>query len=276
MKKFLFPLIGLLALAACDRVEPGNVGVMVNTLGDDKGVENKPLGVGRYWTGWSKELHTFPIFQQTRQWTKENNEAITFQTSDGASITGSFAITYQIVPDMVPKIFQTYRLGVDEITDGPIHNAVRNFLQEYASGLTSEESYSTKKNWLLQQVTNAMIAKFKPLGFEIDSISSLGQFDLPKNITDSINRKIIAFQDAEAKKNEIVSEQAQQEINRVRANGEAAAIIAKAAGIAQANATISRSLTPELIQFEMIKKWDGKTPMVQGSSGTPLIQLPPG
>ncbi|HGV3510612.1 TPA: SPFH/Band 7/PHB domain protein, partial [Klebsiella michiganensis] len=49
MKKII--MASLLAITAvglvgCDRVEPGNVGIKVNKLGDDKGV-GEVVGVGR-------------------------------------------------------------------------------------------------------------------------------------------------------------------------------------------------------------------------------------
>lgn len=56
MKKFklfqILPLFAAILLVGCDRVEPGNVGIKVNKLGDDKGV-GEVVGVGRYWTGWN-------------------------------------------------------------------------------------------------------------------------------------------------------------------------------------------------------------------------------
>ena len=47
MKKLLFALalvLPTIGLVGCDRVEPGNVGIKVNKLGDDKGVKWSVLG----------------------------------------------------------------------------------------------------------------------------------------------------------------------------------------------------------------------------------------
>ncbi len=58
MKKVIFALaivLPTIGLVGCDRVEPGNVGIKVNKLGDDKGV-GEVVGVGRYWTGWNTEV----------------------------------------------------------------------------------------------------------------------------------------------------------------------------------------------------------------------------
>lgn len=58
MKKVIFALaivLPTIGLVGCDRVEPGNVGIKINKLGDDKGV-GEVVGVGRYWTGWNTEV----------------------------------------------------------------------------------------------------------------------------------------------------------------------------------------------------------------------------
>lgn len=275
MKKHLLCLAGLLALAGCEKVPPGYVGIMVNTLGTDKGVENTVLDVGRYYTGWGKELYTFPIFQQTYNWTAANHEAITFQSKEGVEISGDFAITYQIDPKKVPIVFQTYRLGVDEITNGPLRNAVRSAIGHFSNSMSSEEIYSSRKNELINDVVDMVRKQVGPLGIEVESISSISSFVLPENIVISINKKIVANQDAEAKRNEVASEQAQQDINRVKAEGEAAATVALANGTAQANKIVSQSLTPELVQYDMIQKWNGIMPQVTGSGGlSTLINLP--
>ncbi|QGU61730.1 serine protease [Shigella boydii] len=57
--------LAVFELVGCDRVEPGNVGIKVNKLGDDKGV-GEVVGVGRYWTGWNTEVYIFPTFKQMK------------------------------------------------------------------------------------------------------------------------------------------------------------------------------------------------------------------
>ena len=42
------------SVAACSYVPAGNVGIKVNLLGGDKGVDSEVLGVGRYWIGWNE------------------------------------------------------------------------------------------------------------------------------------------------------------------------------------------------------------------------------
>lgn len=91
MKIRTIALLAVLAgsVAGCSYVPAGNVGVKVNMLGGDKGVDTEVLGVGRYWIGMNEELYVFPTFMQNYVWTKDpaegspNDESISFQTADG-------------------------------------------------------------------------------------------------------------------------------------------------------------------------------------------------
>ena len=65
---------GVFVWSSFEKVEAGYVGIKVNMLGSDKGVDSEVLGVGRYWIGWNQELFKFPTFQQTVSWTKPEND----------------------------------------------------------------------------------------------------------------------------------------------------------------------------------------------------------
>ena len=60
---FLLLLVCVFAIHSCAKVEAGYVGVRVNLLGGNKGVDSEVLGVGRYWIGYicslpsNKPLH---------------------------------------------------------------------------------------------------------------------------------------------------------------------------------------------------------------------------
>ena len=76
----------LSVLAGCSKVPAGNVGVIVNLYGSEKGVETREVGTGRYWVGVNEELYLFPTFTQTETW--GGKEAISFQTVEGMKVGG--------------------------------------------------------------------------------------------------------------------------------------------------------------------------------------------
>ena len=49
-------------------ISPGYVGVVVDMLGDNKGVEAKEIHVGMHWIRPWKNIYQFPIFEQNNTW----------------------------------------------------------------------------------------------------------------------------------------------------------------------------------------------------------------
>src|SRR5690349_1169419 len=140
-------VLGLVGLSACSRVESGTVGIKVNLLGGDKG-DIEVLPMGRYWIGINEELHTFPVFKQNYTWTQKpdnegetGDESISFQTVEGMAVGADVGISYQFDPEKIKTIFQTYRRGVDEITDTFLRNHVRDAMNDVGSKLTVESIY---------------------------------------------------------------------------------------------------------------------------------------
>lgn len=156
MKKLL-PLIPLLMttlLVGCDRVEPGNVGIKVNKLGDDKGV-GEVVGVGRYWTGWNTEVYIFPTFKQMKTY----DEPFNFQMSDGTTIGYHIGVAYKVDPSKVTTVFQTYRKGVDDITDTDLRQKIADALNRLASKMTTDKFIDGGKSELLDSALKTFSQK---------------------------------------------------------------------------------------------------------------------
>lgn len=63
-------------------INPGYVGVVVDLLGNKKGVEAKELHLGMHWIAPWKTVYQFPIFEQNDTW-EGDGEGFNFQTSEG-------------------------------------------------------------------------------------------------------------------------------------------------------------------------------------------------
>jgi SPFH domain / Band 7 family len=137
----LIVLAGLLCGAgACTKVEPGYVGIKVNNWGSQKGVQDYPLKTGMvFYNPLTEDMYDFPTFMVTRTWTQDINEgnptdeSITFNSIEGTQVNADVAITYFFQADKVPEIFVKFRAKPDVLTDGYIHNRVRDFLNREAS-----------------------------------------------------------------------------------------------------------------------------------------------
>lgn len=283
MKKFLNLAIAVIALAgmsACTKVPAGNVGIKVHLYGDDKGVANTELGPGRYWCGINEEIFTFPTFQQNYVWTKDadpgspTDESITFQTVEGMEVNGDFGITYQVDPTKVSLLFQKFRKGLDEVTDGYLRNIVRDAIATHASKMPVASVYGEGKQAIIEKVNELVKAQVAPMGINVEKVYLIGSFRLPKQVIESLNMKIAATQKAEQRENELREAEAEAKKSIAKAEGDAQSATLKAQAEAKANELKRQSLTPELIQYEAIQKWDGKLPTMTGSGALPFIQIP--
>src|SRR5256885_207852 len=120
----IFALSFVFWLFCFKSISPGYVGVIVDLLGDSKGVEQKELHVGMHWIEPWKSVYQFPIFEQNDTWEGEY-EGFNFQTSEGMAVHADIGITFHLRSESIPHIFQRYRRGMDEITNVFIRNYIR-------------------------------------------------------------------------------------------------------------------------------------------------------
>lgn len=253
------------------RVPAGYRGVIVNLYGSDKGVSEQSAGVGRYYMGWNREMYLFPTFLQNYSWT--DAQSIAMQTSEGLSIRTSAGITYKISPDNVVKVFQKYRLGIDEITNTFLHNQVRDAMNEVASTMTVEAIYGAGKEKFISKVNEIVKKEAAENGIEVDKIYLVGSFELPPNVVDSINTKIQATQNAMRVENEVATSRAEAQKTIVDAEANAKQIMIKAEAQAKANQILAQSLTPEFVQYQSVLKWDGRLPQTNAGIALPFINI---
>ena len=283
-------LVGVVIISQLQKVEAGYVGVKVNLLGSDKGVDIEELSPGRYWIGINEDLFRFPTFANNYVWTKNpnegspNDESITFQSVEGMNVNADVGITYSIDPDMATALFQRYRRGITEITDTYLYNMVRDALVTESGVLPIRELYGTGKADLMSAVETSVSEQIAVYGINIERIYWIGGLRLPPNIVASIDSEVAATAKARQRDNEIAETIAEAKKVREAAIGEADAAETRARGQAEsiriiaeaqanANRQLSASLSDQVIAYQAMQKWDGILPTVTGGA-TPFIQLP--
>jgi regulator of protease activity HflC (stomatin/prohibitin superfamily) len=252
-------------------ISPGYVGVVVDLLGDKKGVEAKELHVGMHWIAPWRTVYEFPIFEQNDTW-EGAKQGFNFQTSEGMAITADLGITYHLRADCIPMIFQKYRRGMDEITNIFIRNYIRDAINRAASHIKIEDLYSSAKETFFSEVESQVKKELSPIGIEISRIYLIGRFHFPETVITSLNLKIEATQRAQQRENELREAEAEAKKKIAQAEGAARCAVLQANAESQANELVSKSVTPDLIQWQAVQKWDGKLPSVT-SGATPFIQV---
>lgn len=273
----------MLILTGCSKVPAGHVGIKVYLLGGDKGVESEELGVGRYWIGINEELFIFPTFTQNYVWTKdplegsENDESITFQTSEGMNVGADVGISYHVVGPKVNDIFTKYRKGIDEITDIYLRNMVRDAFVNVSSKVPVESVYGRGKSELLAAVEERVRKQTEDIGIIIERIYFIGGLRLPPSVIAALDAKIAATQKAQQRQNEVAESLAEADKVRALAKGKADAVREAAAAEAERITLLGTSLreNPQVITLNFIKQWDGKLPKVMAGEDQIMMMLSP-
>lgn len=266
-------------LAACTTIQPGHVGILVNQWGSHRGVNDYTVTTGFVsYNPISTSVLEWPTFVQTAVWTADRsegrtnrNDEITFNSKEGLTIKANVSLSYQLDPAKIPQFYVQFRTdNMETFTHGFLRNVARDAFNEEAARYTVEELYSTKKEEMLGNVKGRINSVVSQYGVKIDQFGYIGAPLLPNNVLEALNGKIQAIQDAQRAQNKLV-----------QITAEAQQKVANATGEAEANARLTRSLTPALIRWrelmiqqDAVNKWNGSLPTYTAGGGIPLIQLP--
>lgn len=260
------PLLLLVPVTSCSRVEPGHVGIKVNNFGGSAGVSDTALGVGWYFTPFGTNIYQYPIYTSTYAWTSSKeqtdaDESFAFQDRNGLNLSADISVAYRVDPVHAPVLFQKYRTEMNGIVAGPLRNAIRSALNEESAKLGVEEIYGPRKAALINLVRSDVQRYFEPFGLHVEQLYWASNVRVPEQVLAQINNKIANEQAALA---------AQANVATVKANADAQ--IAQAEGKARASQLEGEALraNPEILRQRAIEKWDGKMPTYLAGSG----QLP--
>lgn len=266
-------------LSFMQKVPAGYVGIKVYLLGGAKGVDHDVIGVGRYYIGINEDMFLFPISTQNYVWTKDKteqsptDESMIFQTKEGLDVNTDVGISYNIKPDKVGIVFQKYRKGVEEITSVYLRNIVRDAFIQVGAKNPVESVYGEGKTKMLMDIHEYVKKQVEEIGINVEKIYLVGSMRLPNTVIAALNAKIEATQKAQQRENELRQVEAEAKKLVVQADGEAQSTLRRAQAQAEANLLLAKSLTPELVRYESIKKWNGELPKFSGGSAIPLIDL---
>lgn len=273
---------GIGYLSFMHRVEAGYVGIKVDLLGSNKGVQAEEVGPGRYFVGINQELHRFPTFSQNATFEKENG--LTFNSVEGMTVGADVGLTYYFDGTQVSDLFQRYRKGVDEITNVVLKNMLRDALQRETSAMKVNAIYGEGKAALMDRAQASVAAQVAPYGIIVEKAYWINSLRLPEQVVAAIDAEISANSRARQRDNEIAESIAeakkvreialgQAEAKKTAADADAYEITARATAQAAANAKLAASVTPELTEYLQIERWDGKMPVYTGAP-SPLVTIP--
>ncbi len=237
-------VVVIVAFNACsERIDAGYEGILVKLYGTDKGVQDVSLVTGRVWYNpVTESVYEFPTYVQTI-----NYEAFTVNAKDGSVFTVDPTLSFKVQDGQSPMIFKKYRKDIVEITQTTLYNYIRDAFRIEFNKYTTDSIISNRERFegAIQDNMGRLLTRE---GFKLEQMTSGIRY--PESITEAINAKNAAVQEAMRVENELKIAQAQARKLLVLAESEA-----------KANELRKQSLNSLLIQQQFIEKWDGKTPI---------------
>lgn len=259
-------LISLINPYAVERVDSGYVAILVENVGDNKGMSKV-----EYKRGWvlynsfTQRYYEFPVYQQHIEY----NEA-TVITKGGFETTIKPSFNYSLNPSKVDNMFQNLRVGIKEMEQGWLMNAVLSSVNDVANQYTVDSIFNHRAEFEASIV--------KECNQRVGMWFSVSQ--MRTNITppDAIKKAIIdktkSVQEAQAALQRTVTAQAEAQEKIARAKGDSAQMVIAASGRAEAMRREQLNITPLYIEYLKTQKWKGDVPnTVLGSNTSTLLNI---
>jgi SPFH domain / Band 7 family len=250
-----------------ERIDAGHVGIKVSNVGDNRGVGKTEYVTGWvFYNAWISRIFEFPIHQQHIDY--EANDIV---TKGGFRATIKPSFNYSINAGNVGDMFQNLRVGVKELEQGWLKNAIVGSVNDVANRYTVDSIFNHREEFEADIVKecNKRVSKW----FNVSQLRT--NIIPPAEISESIIAKTRAIQEVQVAENRRQVAVAEAERKIAEARGDSAQAVIQAAGRAEAIRKEQMSLTPLYIDYIKVQKWSGQVPTtVAGGSSGFLIQLP--
>lgn len=271
-------------------IRPGYVGIVFDKI-------NHKVTTGALDPGWAfinpftQAIQEYPVTIQTYQMVQSSDEgsirgddSIKVQSTEGQQINLDVVIQYQVEKSKANLLYTDWGgAPLTVVENGVVRQYTRSQVPVVASRYTWEEITSSKRTEMINEITSVLSQEFDRRHLTLVSFG-IREVHLPEALQRSLDQKIQAQQAAEQQKYQLAQAKvkAEQDVaqatglanaTKEQAEGDASAILTKARAQAEANDLLSKSITPPLIQYEELRRWDGRLPLMLGETGTPFVDV---
>jgi len=260
-------IIGMINPITVERIDVGNVGLKVNNTGDERGVSKTAYVTGWvFYNNWLSRIKEFPVTQQHIDY-----EETSIITRGGFQAIIKPSFNWSVNPGNAADMYQNLKQDVDQIKDTWLKNAIIGAVNDIANLYTVDSIFNHRAEFEADIVKecNKRVSKW----FNVSQLRT--NIVPPKEITQAINAKTAAVQEAQAAIQQKIVAEAQAQTQIAKAKGDSAQAVISAAGRAEAVKKEQQYLTPLYIDYLKVQKWKGDVPTtVLGSNSNTLVSLP--
>lgn len=192
-------------------------------------------------------------------------------SKDLQSVNSKIAVNYRITNESSSSIYKNIGADYQTVVLMP---TVQESMKSVCAKYTAEELITARAQ-VGEEIKAELENRVGEYGIQIEKFNIVN-FEFSYEFNDAIEAKQVAEQNLLKTKTEqeeaIVIAEAEAKKKIIAADAEATSITTKATAQAEANKTLTASLTNELIKYQTIDKWDGVLPKV-ASDADPLLTL---
>ena len=225
---------GIFTVRSCKFIDTGKVGIVYNYK---DGVQKETLSPGLNFVSPFKKVKQFSTSNEILVMSKDKREgskgddSFKVATSDDASISVSFQMSYRYNPDTVVDTYKRFRgMDGDDIVESRVKTVLKSKISEVTTDYSMMDIYSGNRSRLNTEITEYLNKEFsKSYGIEVLDASIIDVHP-DKKLKASIDSRVTALQE---------KQQAEAEIEITKAKAEA-----------ESNKIVSESITDELIRMK--------------------------
>lgn len=254
-----------------DVISVGHKGLLINLLGDKRGVSyTEEVSGVVFYNKYTQEIQEIPLDQRHIEYPES---IIVAKGGFPCPIKPSFnySVKESTAADMFTNLRSTYtKGGLEAIQQGWLNNAIIGAINDVANRHSIDYLFNNRETYeaeILSEV-NKRIGKW----FLVSQLKT--NIQPPKAIRQSIEDKATA--DADAIKAEAQARVAQADAQRKiqLAKGDSASIVIRAQADAKAISLKQQEITSTYVEYQRVQKWDGVMPTtVLGSGSGTLLNL---
>ena len=197
---------------------------------------------------------------------RKNETAVSSSSRDLQIITGTIAVNYHVNAQQSVEIYSKVGMSYElTLIDPAIQESFKA-----ATAQHSAEELITMRQQVSDTAKSLLADKLSEYGVIVDEFN-ITNLNFSEEFNAAIEAKQTAQQQALKAEQDLkrIEVEAEQQVVQARAEAEATKIEAEAQ--AEANRALAESITPELVDYQRVQKWDGKYPSVMGGDGTGII-----
>lgn len=245
---------GVFTVKSVERIGTGKLGVQYSV----NGIKEETLSEGWHFINPFLKIKEFSIGNEQLILSKdkrdgsEEDDSFKVATSDDASISISFQMSYRYRPEEVVNTYKKFKgMNGEDIVEQRVKTVLKSKISEVTTDYSMMQIYSGNRSEINNKLTEYLNDEFtKSFGIEVLDASIIDVHPDDK-LKESIDARVKALQEKQQAEAEQEKVKVQKETEKIQAEADAQIEITKAKAEAEANRLKSESITDELIRMKV-------------------------